>query len=136
MPAPLRFHAPCPRGLESLLADELRALGATILSQPGGGVRFEGDAAIGMAANLRRRLGGHKAAICRLKDTIEAPEGIDEGSEDDQRRAHSFAKEVVRRQLSVNRLLVIVRKTNQSGDEYMDAENILNRINFPICGRN
>jgi putative N6-adenine-specific DNA methylase len=56
VPAPLRFHAPCPRGLESLLADELRALGATILSQPGGGIRFEGDAAIGMAANLHSRL--------------------------------------------------------------------------------
>lgn len=56
MPAAIRFHAPCPRGLEPLLAGELRALGATILAQPGGGVRFEGDAALGMAANLHSRL--------------------------------------------------------------------------------
>jgi len=52
----LRFHAPCPRGLEAILGLELEALGATILAQTGGGVRFEGDAAIGMAANLHSRI--------------------------------------------------------------------------------
>jgi hypothetical protein len=97
---------------------------------------FSSPIYIGMAMNLRRRLETHKMTICRLKDTIEAPAGIDEVVEEDERHAHSFAKEVVRRQLSVNRLVVIVRKTIQTGDEYKDAENILNRINFPICGRN
>ena len=97
---------------------------------------FSSPIYIGMAVNLRRRLETHKATINRLKDAPEAPPHIDADGEDDQRSAHSFAKEVVRRQLSVNRLLVVVRKLNQNGDECKDAENVLNRINFPICGRN
>ena len=51
-----RFFAPCPRGLEAALADELRALGATVTGVPSGGVRFDGDAALGMAANLHSRI--------------------------------------------------------------------------------
>jgi putative N6-adenine-specific DNA methylase len=52
----ITFFASCPRGLETALATELRALGATVLSEPPGGVRFEGDAPIGMAANLHSRI--------------------------------------------------------------------------------
>ncbi|HYF59330.1 MAG TPA: THUMP domain-containing protein [Burkholderiaceae bacterium] len=52
----LAFFAPCPRGLEAALAAELRAIGATVLSEPPGGVRFEGDASIGLAANLHSRI--------------------------------------------------------------------------------
>jgi putative N6-adenine-specific DNA methylase len=52
----LVFFAPCPRGLESALADELRALGAGVLETPPGGVRFEGDAAAGLVANLHSRI--------------------------------------------------------------------------------
>jgi putative N6-adenine-specific DNA methylase len=50
------FFAPCPRGLEAALADELRAIGAGVLASPPGGVRFEGDARVGLAANLHSRL--------------------------------------------------------------------------------
>ena len=50
------FFAPCPRGLEAALSDELRALGAGVLEAPPGGVRFEGDARIGRAANLHSRI--------------------------------------------------------------------------------
>ncbi|MFO0233753.1 MAG: class I SAM-dependent RNA methyltransferase [Burkholderiales bacterium] len=50
------FFAPCPRGLEAALADELRALGADVVAAPPGGVRFEGDATIGFAANLHSRI--------------------------------------------------------------------------------
>lgn len=52
----IRFFAPCPRGLEATLAAELRALGAGILGEPPGGVQFEGDARIGLAANLHSRI--------------------------------------------------------------------------------
>jgi len=54
--SPVTFFAPCPRGLEALLAVELRGLGATVLEETPGGVRFEGDIAIGMAANLHSRI--------------------------------------------------------------------------------
>ena len=50
------FYAPCPRGLEAVLADELAGLGATVLAPSGGGVRFEGDARLGWAANLHSRI--------------------------------------------------------------------------------
>ncbi len=53
---PTVFFAPCPRGLEAALADELRALGAGVVAMPPGGVRFEGDAALGLAANLHSRI--------------------------------------------------------------------------------
>ena len=52
----IRFFAPCPRGLEAPLATELRALGAGILGEPPGGVQFEGDIRIGLAANLHSRI--------------------------------------------------------------------------------
>jgi 23S rRNA G2445 N2-methylase RlmL len=52
----IRFFAPCPRGLEASLAAELRAIGAGILGEPPGGVQFEGDTRIGLAANLHSRI--------------------------------------------------------------------------------
>jgi putative N6-adenine-specific DNA methylase len=52
----LAFFAPCPRGLEAACADELRALGAAVVATPPGGVSFEGDTAIGLAANLHSRI--------------------------------------------------------------------------------
>ena len=51
-----RYFAPCPRGLEALLAEELGALGARNAQSAAGGVAFEGDDAVCYAANLRSRL--------------------------------------------------------------------------------
>jgi 23S rRNA (guanine2445-N2)-methyltransferase len=51
-----RYFAPCPRGLEALLAEELAALGARQAQSAPGGVAFEGDEAVCYAANLRSRL--------------------------------------------------------------------------------
>ena len=51
-----RFFAPCPRGLEPLLAEELRVLGAENARCFPGGVAFAGDRRICYAANLRSRL--------------------------------------------------------------------------------
>lgn len=50
------FFSPCPRGLEGVLADELRHLGAQVLAEPSGGVRFEGDAGLGYRVNLHSRI--------------------------------------------------------------------------------
>ena len=51
-----RYFAPCPRGLEALLAQELATLGARNASAVAGGVAFEGDTACCYAVNLRSRL--------------------------------------------------------------------------------
>ena len=50
------FFAICPRGLEPLLADELRALGAQQPAPEGGGVSFSGTMKTAYAANLHSRI--------------------------------------------------------------------------------
>ena len=55
MPAQAYFST-CPRGLETLLEDELRAVGASALRTVPGGVAFEGDLAACYRANLHSRL--------------------------------------------------------------------------------
>jgi putative N6-adenine-specific DNA methylase len=54
--APHRFFAICPRGLDTLLAEELKSLGATALAPEAGGVGFAGTLATAYAANLHSRL--------------------------------------------------------------------------------
>lgn len=51
-----RFFATCPRGLESLLADELRRLGAAQVHAVGGGVEFTGDFLLCYRVNLESRI--------------------------------------------------------------------------------
>ncbi len=51
-----RFFAPCPRGLETALADELAALDAERAIATDGGVAFEGPLDLAYRANLDSRL--------------------------------------------------------------------------------
>jgi putative N6-adenine-specific DNA methylase len=50
------FFAPCPRGLEKLLGEELVALGAANVGPTEGGAGFSGDWALCYRANLHSRL--------------------------------------------------------------------------------
>ena len=50
-----RFFAPCPRGLEGVLAEELDALGASAIESADGGVGFAGDFSLMMRVNLHSR---------------------------------------------------------------------------------
>jgi hypothetical protein len=90
---------------------------------------------IGMAVKLGNRLRRHKSLIERYKAAAGRP--VDDGPLgplDD--RDHSFAREVVRRGFSTNGLAVAVRPIDAPENAHVDAENILNRINYPLCGRN
>jgi putative N6-adenine-specific DNA methylase len=51
-----RFFATCPRGLELILADELRGLKAEKVHAVGGGVQFVGDFFLCYRVNLESRL--------------------------------------------------------------------------------
>jgi 23S rRNA G2445 N2-methylase RlmL len=51
-----KFFATCPRGLELILADELRALQAVKVHAVGGGVEFYGDFFLCMRVNLESRI--------------------------------------------------------------------------------
>ena len=50
------FFAPCPRGLEAVLVEELTTLGAQFVKATEGGVRFEGDWSLCYRANLHSRI--------------------------------------------------------------------------------
>lgn len=50
------FFAPCPRGLEPVLVNELEQLGASFVSGRDGGVQFQGDWDICYRANLESRI--------------------------------------------------------------------------------
>lgn len=51
----LSFFATCPKGLESLLLNELNELGAVSAKETVAGVSFKGDFALGMKACLWSR---------------------------------------------------------------------------------
>jgi len=51
-----RYFAPCPRGLESMLSDELARLGAVEVAATDGGVAFCGELALAYRTNLESRL--------------------------------------------------------------------------------
>ncbi len=51
-----RFFAPCPRGLEAVLAGELAELGAADIVAAEGGVGFSGAMSVAYAANLHSRI--------------------------------------------------------------------------------
>jgi putative N6-adenine-specific DNA methylase len=53
---PQTFFAVCPRGLEPVLADELRQVGAAEVRTESGGVGFAGTLKTGYAANLHSRI--------------------------------------------------------------------------------
>lgn len=53
---PQNFFAVCPRGLEPVLADELRHVGAAEIRTESGGVGFTGTLKSGYAANLHSRI--------------------------------------------------------------------------------
>jgi len=73
MNQPLSFFAPCPLGLEGLLAEELRALGASSVRAARAGVAFSGDIGTGYRACLWSRLAAR--VLLRI---VEVPAGSPE----------------------------------------------------------
>jgi hypothetical protein len=86
---------------------------------------------IGMSSNLRTRLGTHKMLIekyrlTRLKE-VQQPRESDAG----------FAWQVAKREISPDRLFVFTYVTHSDDEDLaIDVENILNRLYYPILGRN
>ena len=72
--AGLQLFAPCPRGLEPALAQELTALGADACQPTGGGVAFSGSPTLAMAVNLHSRIASRvlmRVATARCRDEDE-----------------------------------------------------------------
>ena len=84
---------------------------------------------IGMATNLRSRLAQHKNLINEFADNP-GMVGSDDGYA-------GFARQVVKRGFNPTQLFVAcIPIDGIEQQEQVDLENILNRINFPIFGRN
>lgn len=84
---------------------------------------------IGMAINLRSRLKQHRNKIVDLRD-LQALASIDDAAE------AGFANQVVARNFDPTNLFVHIAEVDVDTGEHNDLENILNRINYPIFGRN
>ncbi len=84
---------------------------------------------IGMAKNLRSRLRQHRNKIVELRD-------LHGGLAADISAEAGFANQVVARNFDPTNLFVHIAEVNVDTGEHNDLENILNRINYPIFGRN
>lgn len=84
---------------------------------------------IGMAVNLRSRLRQHRNKIVELRD-LHGHWPMDDVAE------AGFANQVVARNFDPTNLFVQIAEVNVDTGEHNDLENILNRINYPIFGRN
>jgi hypothetical protein len=84
---------------------------------------------IGMAINLRSRLKQHRNKIVELRD-VQGLASIDDAAE------AGFANQVVARNFDPTNLFVHIAEVDVDTGEHNDLENILNRINYPIFGRN
>jgi hypothetical protein len=95
---------------------------------------------IGMSDKLGKRLKQHKKLIekyysepLNIKDEkIEELKNYRENGQKDR----SFAMEVCRRKMIPSRLFVAINILDNIGKKYIDIENILNRIHYPLLGRN
>ena len=89
---------------------------------------------IGMSERLRTRLLQHKELIERYASQV-SPFRESNVSDGDQ-RDHSFAHAIRVRNITPTRLFVIIHELSDLDDSYIDIENILNRIHYPLLGRN
>ena len=96
---------------------------------------FSSPIYIGMSERLQERLAQHRNLIHRYRArqlNIEDSTEI----ESELKLDKSFALQVVRRSLVPTRLFVFVQTIEDDGSMYINIENLLNRICYPILGRN
>ena len=91
---------------------------------------------IGMSEKLGRRLKHHRKLIEKYR--AKRPEAtftpVSELRAD--QRDQSFARQIAEREINPQRLFVMIRLINAGANHYVDLENILNRIHYPLLGRN
>ena len=84
---------------------------------------------IGMSKNLGRRLEQHRRLIDKYRENrLETYSG--------ESQDQNFAFQICQRNILPTRLFVAVRIINGPDNRYVDIENILNRIHYPLFGRN
>jgi hypothetical protein len=91
---------------------------------------------IGMSERLRTRLARHKKLIEKYENEPVIERRPEDLTPEGERRDQSFAQEIRARNIPPARLFVVVHVIEGVKDEYVDIENILNRIHYPLLGRN
>jgi hypothetical protein len=88
---------------------------------------------VGMSDNLQSRLARHRTLIERFRQ-----EGFRRAPSDatGQTEEAGFARRVVSRRIPPDRLFVMVCEADQVEGLHIDAENLFNRMYYPILGRN
>lgn len=132
------FHV--PHGLVSRIVEDparLPKLKSLLLrSVP----HFASPIYIGVAKVLRGRLLRHKFLIERFANAAASEVLEGEGAQETDEEAlrdHSFAREVATiRKFNTTNLLVCTMPLDVDEHVRYDLENVLNRLNFPLCGRN
>ena len=93
---------------------------------------------IGMSDNINRRILKHKSLIEKyfsensLVGFSKQPADV----ETKDARDHNFAWQIKKRAIPPTRLFVIIKQITGQNRPYIDIENILNRIHYPLLGRN
>jgi len=94
---------------------------------------------IGSTKSLRQRLLKHVDLIRQYRESLLnlKPSEIEAITTSEQKADHSFAREAgLVRRFDPNDLWVYTFDIDLDPEYTFDIENILNRINFPLCGRN
>lgn len=92
-------------------------------------IDFSSPIYIGMADNLQKRLTTHKNLIEKFKE-----ERILNDSFDD--RDENFAARVASKQMLTKNLYVSIKTVESKLKLHTTLENLMNRINYPVLGRN
>ncbi|NOI81311.1 GIY-YIG nuclease family protein [Vibrio tubiashii] len=87
---------------------------------------------IGMATNLNKRINQHKHKIIKIRDGV--PQ--DDGKEEFELRDNNFASRVCERKYITSFMFVVCMSVDSEDKIQNPFENVLNRINYPILGRN
>ena len=96
--------------------------------------KFASPLYIGSSKSVGARIHKHQNLIERYRQTRPNTASKPAQAAAETQPDHSFAKEVARREMPPSWLSVVVMFS--SHEEYLDAENILNRISFPLLGGN
>lgn len=92
---------------------------------------------IGMSENLSSRLKRHKKLIEKYSSQLLSQNTSNRNDKrDGEDRDQSFAMRICSRHIPPTRLFVTISILDDAGKRYVDIENILNRIHYPLLGRN
>lgn len=91
---------------------------------------------IGMSERLGTRIKRHRHLIERYREQRPSTTFAAEAMLSSEQRDQGFAREIAEREINPQRLFVSIRAIGASGNRYVDLENILNRIHYPLFGRN